>query len=145
MKRARRGTLLVEVVVALAVAGGVLLFVIELVQTNVTAVHRLALLANIENALTDLSVQLAARPIADLRRGSNSMLPLDELLQARKAAVPAANATALDEVHALLTGHVAYRLEENPNGLAGLAVIEVTAAFDGGAFVTLTRIFRPGR
>ena len=143
MKRARRGVLLAEVLVAIAVAGGAMLGVFTLVQSNLAAARRVGEIADVEGVLADLAVELIDRPIADLRRDAGSTLPVDQILALRCQGLPDVAAASLADVNAHLVGHVSYRIEESPGGMSGLAVIDVTATFSPDSSVTLTRLFRP--
>ncbi|MBI4862144.1 MAG: type II secretion system protein [Candidatus Riflebacteria bacterium] len=141
----RRGFHLTEVLVALALAGGPLLAVLNLIQTSSQGARRNQQETTARLAALDLVEGLARLPVDTLRAVTPERRGawLDDELDRRGASMlPEAREAYEHEVRSL-RGRLAFDLEERAGGHAGLVRFTVTVTLARGRPIRVTRLVRP--
>jgi hypothetical protein len=142
----RHGSLLMEVVVAVALAAGPLLIAVNLIQSNVAAARFNSERATAQLVLIDLTELLLGAPLDALRQMSNPEASgwIDTFLQERISHLPD---VARDQYRREVTpflGKFSFQLAENIDAKApGIARLTLSVRVADRAILRVVRLFRP--
>jgi hypothetical protein len=137
----RRGFQLIEVALALALAGGPLLVTMQLVRSTVRQAASAKEQATARLMLMDFATLLAGEPVEVLRDLSGTGA-LQEMLRSRIGRMPTLWQPAFREQVQMLAGKLSCRLEENVEGVRGLARLTLTSTLTDGHPVAVFRLLR---
>jgi hypothetical protein len=141
----RGGFQLMEILVALGLAAGPLLFIVHLVQSSAATVHALKDLTTAQFVLIDLLNVFAGDSIEDLREltSPGKADRLNQLVENRISRMPVfLRSRYRDEIRSLV-GTFDCRLDEDVDGQKGLVRLTVSLARATGEPVTVFRLLRP--
>jgi type II secretory pathway pseudopilin PulG len=142
----RSGGLLIEVLVALAVAGGPLLIALGVIQSSITGARYNAERATARIALMDVTELLLGASIEGLRALAKSDTSgwLDTFLEERIAHLPDAARAQYEATVSPYMGRFSYTFEEKLDpGAEGLARLTLSVKIGDQSTVTVVRLFRP--
>lgn len=140
----RRGFTILEVLLALVLAGGPLLVTMQLVRSATRQAAIAKELTTTRLLLMDHLTVLAGEPIEDLREFSQpGTALLKELLRARIARMPVTHQPLYTREVEFTSGHMACRLDEKVGGVAGLARLTLSSTLSDGSQVEVFRLLRP--
>jgi hypothetical protein len=141
----RGGFQLMEILVALAIAAGPLLFSAHLVQSSAATVHALKELTTAQFVLIDLLNVFAGDSIEDLRElaSPGQADRLSQLVENRIARMPEFLRNRYRDEIRTLAGTFDCRLEEEVGGQKGLVRLTVSLMRAEGVPVTVFRLLRP--
>lgn len=142
--KCRRGFTLIEVSLALSIVTVPALFVFNLLQANTagTRLNQERLSAHV--MLNDLAGLLDGEKMDRLRElAQGDTEGLDALLEGRVAGIPEPSRTRFRAQIQDLFGHVKLSMEEDVEGIPGLARLELSASLSHGASTSLCWLIRP--
>lgn len=142
MKRSGFG--IVEVILALVLAGGPLLVTVQLVRSSTRAAAVAKEHATCRLLLMDFLTVLSGEPVEDLREFSRAETALlGAILDARIQRMPGAHQALYRSEVALSARHLECRLEEGVGDVAGLARLTLASQLSDGTKIEVFRLLRP--
>lgn len=142
----RRGTSLVEVMVAGLLVAGPMLLVLSMGQSSRSAAAQAAETTTARLVLLDLMELLMGEPLDELRKtraAASASDELEKLLARRLADLPPAVRESYRRQILPLIGKVSFALDEDVAGKVGLARITLAVPVGKRAPVKVSRLFRP--
>jgi hypothetical protein len=142
----RRGSLLIEVLVALAIAAGPLLIAVNVIHSSMRGARFNTERTSARLALMDVVALLLGAPVESLRQlGRADSAPwLDTLLQERISHLPDDARQQYDQEVAPFLGRFTCTFEEKIDPRApGLARLTLSVKIGDQATVSIVRLFRP--
>lgn len=139
----RRGIQLVEVLLAVALAGGPLIAGLELVRSSTRRAAIAEETATVRLLLTDLSTVFSGESIESLRQIAATGPRLPEILGARLGRVPAASQAQYRQQVSGVVPRVACRIDEKVEGIDGLVRLTLSASASDGRRIEVFRLLRP--
>lgn len=142
----RKGALLVEVLIAVAIAAGSLLLTVNAIQSSVAGARFNADRTSARLALIDVTEILLGTPTDALRQmgrpGSEAWV--DTALQERMSHLPAAARDQYQQEVTPFLGRFSFTFEENVDARApGLARLTLSVRIGEQSTLTVVRLFRP--
>lgn len=140
----RRGFQLVEVLLALAIAGGPMLVTLQLVRSAVRQAAVAKEHATTRLQLMDFLTVLAGEPVEGLRDlAAGGPSALEGILLARIARMPSKWQVSYREQVSMLKGRLTCHLTEDVEGVKGLGRLTLTGKLSDGNQVLVFRLLRP--
>ena len=140
----RRGFTLLEVILALVIAGGPLLVTMQLVRSSTRQAAVAKEHATTRLLLMDFLTVLAGEQVEDLREFAKpGSALLKAILDARINRMPVTHQALYKSEVALATGHLECRLEEQAGDVPGLARLTLSSQLSDGTRIDVFRLLRP--